>query len=67
MNISSKIGVIFLIMIFGVLVGSFFLMVIWNSVIPELFGLPFIGYRQAILLSILDHIMFKPNPTVNLN
>jgi hypothetical protein len=34
-------------------------MLLWNAVIPELFGLKAIGFIQALLLSTLCSLLFK--------
>lgn len=32
---------------------------IWNAVVPDVFGLPVIDFVQALLLNFLAHIFFK--------
>ena len=37
------------------------LMWLWNGLMPEIFGLTTIGFEQALGLSVLSSILFKPN------
>lgn len=39
------------------------IMFVWNAVIPEVFGLPAIGFIQAWLLTILCSLLFKTSVT----
>ncbi len=32
---------------------------LWNSLMPELFGLPHIAYLQAVGLLVLSHLLFR--------
>lgn len=41
------------------------LMVLWNLLMPEIFGLPEIGFWQACGLNILSAILFRSNIKVN--
>jgi len=43
------------------------LMLLWNWLMPELFGLPLITFWQAIGLNILSTILFKSTTTINKN
>jgi len=36
------------------------LMILWNILMPEIFGLPEIGFWQAFGLNLLSAILFKP-------
>ncbi len=38
---------------------GFGLMLLWNWLMPDLFGLPEIGYWQAVGLFVLCHLLFK--------
>ncbi len=41
------------------LVMGWVLMLLWNWLMPEVFGLPLIGYWQAWGLILLSHLLFK--------
>lgn len=50
----------------GILGGLLFAMIggvatwlLWGAVVPDLFGLPAIGYWQAVWLTWLCHVLFK--------
>ena len=47
------IGAIVLAAVFGILVK-----LLWNALMPAIFGLPAIGYWQAIGMVVLGHILF---------
>lgn len=51
--ILSIIAVAVLAIVFGVFVKW-----LWNALMPEIFGLPEIGYWQAVGLAVLAHIFF---------
>ena len=40
------------------------LMLLWNWLIPELFGLPLITFWQAIGLNLLSTILFRPTTII---
>jgi len=42
----------------AIAVISFVVMLLWNAVIPDVFKLPEISYRQAFLLLILSRLLF---------
>ncbi len=42
--------------VFGILVK-----LLWNALMPEIFGLPVIGYWKAVGLVVLAHIFFGPH------
>jgi hypothetical protein len=42
----------------GVAVFGFIVMSLWNSLLPEIFGLPAIGFWQALGLLVLSKILF---------
>ena len=44
----------------GLLLGLV-VMALWNALMPDIFGLPPIGYWQAVGLFILAHLLFKPS------
>ena len=43
----------------GLLVGGFFVWWVWNSLMPDLFGLPIITYTQAVALKVLAGSLVK--------
>ncbi|MEN8207613.1 MAG: hypothetical protein ABFR50_00025 [Candidatus Fermentibacteria bacterium] len=47
------IGVTVLAILFGI-----FVKFLWNALLPDIFGLPEIGYWQAVGLAVLAHIFF---------
>ncbi len=47
------IGLTLLAIVFGI-----FVKLLWNALMPEIFGLPEIGYWQAVGLAVLAHILF---------
>lgn len=47
------VGIIALALIFGIFVKW-----LWNALMPEIFGLPDIGYWQAVGLAVLAHVFF---------
>jgi hypothetical protein len=53
------------VLVLTVLIMGFPLMLLWNWLMPELFGLPMIGFWQAVGLNLLASILFKT--TVNTN
>ncbi len=48
------------ILILAVLLFGAPLMLLWNWLMPEIFGLPYIGFWQACGLQLLATILFKP-------
>ena len=53
------------ILILAVLLFGGPLMVLWNRLMPSLFGLPEIGFWQACGLQLLAIILFKPTSSFN--
>jgi len=47
-----------------ILILGYPMMLLWNWLMPELFGLPTITFLQAIGLNILTSIIFRPNVTI---
>jgi hypothetical protein len=43
----------------SLLLTSFLLFLLWNTLIPKIFGLPVIDYVEAIGLYLLSSILFK--------
>ena len=56
--------VIGILMLAGILFGAP-LMVLWNWLMPTIFGLPEIGFWQACGLQLLATILFKPTIKTN--
>jgi hypothetical protein len=50
------------VLLFGLLHG-FFVMLLWNWLVPEIFGLGTITYLQGWGLCVLCSILFKPSNT----
>ena len=48
-------------------ISAFFVKILWNAVLPELFHAPVIGYWQAWLLNMLCVVLFKPTPNTKTN
>jgi hypothetical protein len=48
------------IIILAVLLFGAPLMLLWNWLMPEIFGLPYIGFWQACGLQLLATLLFKP-------
>lgn len=63
MNFAVRIvGLILGIVLLGVIMSALLAiptMLIWNAVVPDVFGLPLIDFGQAILLNFLSYIFFK--------
>lgn len=43
-----------------VFISPLILMSCWNALMPVIFGLPTINYLQALIMSILSELLFKP-------
>ena len=63
-TIESIIHILGLLMLIVVLLG-FPLMILWNWLMPTIFGLPEIGFWQAIGLNLLSVILIKPSIKIN--
>lgn len=64
-NLLSTISAAFLIAVgLALLIGGP-LWLLWNWLMPTIFGLPYITFWQAVGLNLLSSILFKP--TVNVN
>jgi len=48
------------ILILAVMLFGAPLMLLWNWLMPEIFGLPYIGFWQACGLQLLATLLFKP-------
>jgi len=49
------------VLLIGVLLGALGLavMLLWNWLMPEIFGLPALSFLQAVGLTVLCHLLFK--------
>lgn len=55
-------GLALLAVVLGTVLGiltAFPTMLVWNALVPELFGLQAINFTQALLLNLLSSILFK--------
>ena len=60
-NVAYIIGLVALV----VIALGFPLMIVWNWLMPSIFGLPEITFWQAIGLNLLSTILFKPTIKTN--
>ena len=44
---------------------AWLIQIIWNAVMPDIFGLPHITFWQAFLLQLLSNLLIKSNLTYN--
>lgn len=49
---------IVVVLVVGIALGAI-VMLLWNWLMPEIFGLPTISYLQGIGLVVLSHLLFK--------
>jgi hypothetical protein len=63
-TIYSVLLIIGLLVLAGLLFGAP-VMVLWNLLMPDIFGLPVIGFWQAFGLNLLFSILFKATVKVN--
>jgi hypothetical protein len=63
-TIHSILLILGLIILAGLLFGAP-VMVLWNLLMPDIFGLPVIGFWQAFGLNLLSSILFKATVKVN--
>jgi hypothetical protein len=67
MNVLSAISLAFLIAVgLALLIGGP-LWLLWNWLMPLIFGLPYITFWQAVGLNLLSSILFKTNINTNKN
>lgn len=62
MNILNGLGIILIATIIAALIAvlvAFPVMLLWNAVVPSIFGLTNITFTQALYLSMLTSILFK--------
>lgn len=67
LNILSAISGAFLLAILIALLIGGPLWLLWNWVMPIIFGLPYITFWQAVGLNLLATILFKSNVNINKN
>lgn len=53
-------GLVALVVAIGLLL-SFPTMILWNWLMPDVFGLPEITFTQALVMNVLSSIFFKNN------
>lgn len=66
-NILSTISAAFLLAVLLALLIGGPLWLLWNWLMPTIFGLPYITFWQAVGLNLLATILFKSNINVNKN
>ena len=53
----------------GLLIGSLIralpVMLLWNSVVPSIFGMKVISFTEALMLSLLSSCLFKSTPSLS--
>lgn len=59
-KLTKFIGLVALVVAIGLLL-SFPTMILWNWLIPDVFGLPEITFTQALVMNVLSSIFFKNN------
>ena len=57
------IGLTFLGILIGSLIGALPVMLLWNAVVPSIFGLKVISFTEALMLSLLSSCLFKSTTT----
>lgn len=67
LNILSTISAAFLLAVLIALLIGGPLWLLWNWLMPTIFGLPYITFWQAVGLNLLATILFKSNVNVNKN
>lgn len=63
-------GLVLLALLLGAAIGALVAyptMLLWNAVVPGIFGLPAIDFGQAVALNILSSIFFKSSPSSSSN
>ncbi len=50
------------IVLFAIAVIGLFVMMLWNSLIPDLFDGPRVGYWQAVGILLLSHLLLRGTP-----
>ena len=66
-NKKGSISSNFLFYVVAVVLASLIVMLIWNTIIPSIFGLPTINYGQAVGLFMLSDFLFNHEPLNNIN
>lgn len=54
-----KIAKMLVLVVIGVLAFGFFVMLLWNALIPEIFKGPQLSFWQAIGLLVLSHVLLR--------
>lgn len=63
MNTLTWIGLLILGLLLGSLIGALPVMLLWNAVVPSIFGLKAISFTEALMLSLLCSCLFKSTST----
>lgn len=64
-KICGMVGAIFVVALLVGVLMSVPVMLCWNYVMPAIFGLPKIGFLQALVLNILCSLLFKSGTEVS--
>lgn len=67
LNVLSTISAAFLLAVLLALLIGGPLWLLWNWLMPTIFGLPYITFWQAVGLNLLATILFKSNVNINKN
>lgn len=67
LNVLSTISAAFLLAVLLALLIGGPLWLLWNWLMPTIFGLPYITFWQAVGLNLLSTILFKSNVNINKN
>lgn len=65
LNVLSTISAAFLLAVLLALLIGGPLWLLWNWLMPTIFGLPYITFWQAVGLNLLATILFKSNVNIN--
>ena len=60
----DSVGIFIAILATAVLILGLPLMWLWNWLVPQIFGLPRIGFLQAIGLNLMASILFRTNVNI---
>lgn len=65
--IAAIIGIIALLVILGLIIGAIGVVieVLWDNIMPDIFGLPEISYWQAVQLFALSYLLTGGSTTVS--
>lgn len=63
METLTWVGLTFLGLLLGSLLSAIPVMLLWNAVVPSIFGLKVISFTEALVLSCLSTCLFKSTPS----